>query len=97
MSNVAWLECVGGLDELIRIQNRLDKELLRVQNDFSKVCEGFKVEIIESGDSSKMVCLEWVEDVIFRMRCAENDGGCVLDIKDMCPIEMIVNQNSVKM
>jgi len=44
-----------------------------------------------------MVRLEWVEDVIFRVRCAENDGGCVLDMKDMCPIETIVNRKGVEM
>jgi len=44
-----------------------------------------------------MVRLEWVEDVIFRVRCAENNGGCVLDTKDMCPIETIVNRRGVEM
>jgi len=44
-----------------------------------------------------MFRLEWVEDVIFRVRCAENDGGCVLDMKDMCPIETIVNRKGVEM
>ena len=44
-----------------------------------------------------MFRLEWVKDVIFRVRCAENDGGCLLDMKDMCPIETIVNRKGVEM
>jgi len=38
-----------------------------------------------------MVHLEWIEDVTFQVRSAENDGGCVLDTKDMCPIETMVD------
>jgi len=72
----------------------LTKSFWECRTSFRRFAKVFEVKIVESEDSWKMFCLEWVEDVIFWMRSAENDWGCVLDMKDMCPI---VDQKGVKM